>query len=163
MGSIISVVAVLDVSSVRKVMTRLMIRITIKGCNEATPAKWLPTHRERPLSLNPVARANPPPKRRRILHGNFTALSQSIIIPLFPVDEPPLFPAGIINSIIAIKIATVPSLIYLDSGKIPDHPGSVKPPNSISALKIHNKASRENITNTIFCSLVVLPISFSFK
>ena len=52
-GRIISVVAVLDVNSVRKVIDRQTIRISTNGGTPARPAKALPIRMDSPVTWNP--------------------------------------------------------------------------------------------------------------
>ena len=128
MGRIISVVAVLEVSSVRKVTSKAIIRITINGCIPDKKFNCSPNQIERPDSLNPVASANPPPKRRTICQGNFAGS--------FPVQDLLSFIIfeGMKNRITAIMIATVPSLTYSGLSNILPQPGIYKLPKSRSDL-----------------------------
>jgi len=154
-GRTISVVAVLDVSSVRNVIIRDMTSIITIGWSEATPASWLPNQSDNPDSLNPVARANPPPNSSNICQGSFDAVAQSNSLAPFSLRD------GTRKSINAINIATVPSFINEAVGKIPPHPGITNLPKLRSARKIQRAASRVNITKTNFSSKLVLPIPFS--
>ena len=68
-GNIISVVAVLDVNSVRNVTKRLIINIITIGCKTESPANCPPSHNDNPESLNPLASAKPPPKSKIMSQG----------------------------------------------------------------------------------------------
>ena len=79
-GKIISVVAVFEVSSVKKVIIKAIIAIINIGCNDTIQLSSLPNHNDNSDSLNPVASAKPPPNKRTIFHGSLEAVSQFIIL-----------------------------------------------------------------------------------
>lgn len=115
-GKKVSTVAVLDVSSVKNEITIAMVSIIIKGCISFSQTSCSPIHKDKPDSLNPVAKAKPPPNNRIISHGNFFAVFQFIKnFPFFFLD-------GIKNKDVAMKIATVPSLKYFGCSKRFDQP-----------------------------------------
>ena len=145
-GRRISAVAVLDVSSVKKVIKKQMIKMIKTGERFPRLFNCWPIQLDKPLFLKPVAKAKPPPKSRTIFQGSFTAVFQSII--LFPG----FFLEGIINSMKAIRIAIVPSLIKFDLGKRLDQPGIVKLPMLILDRNIHKKTRRIKFIRTIFSS-----------
>ena len=102
-GRKVSTVATLEVSSVKKVIKRATDNTIINGCTPLSHINWSPNHWDNPESLNPLAKAKPPPNNRMISHGIFSAVFQSMRNP------PSLFLEGIRNKMIPIVIATVPS------------------------------------------------------
>ena len=106
----VAVVAVLEVSSVKKIIivtTRRMMRIS--GML-AKATIWAPMNSATPLALTAPARLSPPPKRMRIPQGSFVAVSQ------FIVKVRCLISTGITNSSIA-AIMTIPVSVRPASGK----------------------------------------------
>jgi len=70
MGSNTFEVAVLLVTSVRKVTSKTTASTSRKGGRKSNTANCWPSHFERSVSWNPAARAKPPPKRKRICQGS---------------------------------------------------------------------------------------------
>ena len=66
--------AVLEVISVRKVTRRTMDAMTAARGSPASPESCSPIHRLSSDLVKAAARENPPPKRRTIPHGSFTAV-----------------------------------------------------------------------------------------
>ena len=102
----------LDVISVKKLTDA--IKMKTKSINEIPSNKviWLPIHNARPLSLNPAARAIPPPNNNKIPHGNLTASSHfKIFLSLFFVGNKNIM----IAPIIAMIVSSIPGII--DSSK----------------------------------------------
>ncbi len=145
-GRRISAVAVLEVSSVKKVMNKQTIVTINIGDRELIPWSRSPIQEDRRLTLNPLANAKPPPKRMTIFQGNLEVLFQSMIRP-FVTDL-----VGIRNRIKAMAMETVPSLTYCDFVRSEDHPGIVKPPMLILARNIHKHTKRRKSKRTIFSS-----------
>ena len=142
-GRNISVVAVLEVSSVKKVNVVQTDATIINGGKSSTPLMLSPNHCDNPDSLNPLARAKPPPKSKTIPQFNFEAVFQ-FIRHLVSDDF-----AGMINKSKAIDMAIVPSSINFGTGKRLDQPGITNVPRSIFCLKINNRAMMEKRVNTI--------------
>ena len=143
-GSSISVVAIFDVSSVKKVMVKAMMAITSKGERELIPLNCSPMYIDSPEVLNAPANAKPPPKSKMIFHGKPLAVSQSMSL-----DESPDF-AGIRNKMIAATMATVPSLMYLGWANKLLHPGMLTAPKFKPDLESHNNAKLRKIIPTTF-------------
>ena len=84
-GIIILDVAVLDVSSVNQ-MIRFKTMNTMPAVDNAPrPLSDSPKNADKPLSMNPLARAKPPPKRKTISYGSSLAVfqsSSSVFVPL---------------------------------------------------------------------------------
>lgn len=66
MGIMILEVAVLEVSSVSQVMMITTTKTNPPRDKESRPFSSSPNQAERPLSTKPLAKANPPPKRKTI-------------------------------------------------------------------------------------------------
>ena len=77
MGRIISVVAVLDVSSVSSDIIATITEVRTMGWVPANPDNCSPNQMDRPESTNPLARANPPPNRRTMCQGILPKTSMS--------------------------------------------------------------------------------------
>mmetsp|Transcript_47919 Transcript_47919/g.143111 ORF Transcript_47919/g.143111 Transcript_47919/m.143111 type:complete len:304 (-) Transcript_47919:398-1309(-) len=108
MGSRTFAVAVLLVTSVRKVTTRTTKRTSSTVGKSRRRQSWSPIQADKWVSLNPVARAKPPPKRRRMSQGVFNSVCQSIS----RVDTPRSSLAGMMKRRIAAAIEMVLSSIH---------------------------------------------------
>jgi hypothetical protein len=145
-GSIICVVAVLEVNSVRKLITKQTIRINRKIGMCDNPFSCNPIISDKPLLLNARARANPPPNSKIIPHG--------ICSKTFPVRIDFCFSLfdGIRKRRNAIVIATVPSSIKSGTEKIEDHPMILIIPKFKSVLNIQSKDVNPKIIDMILSS-----------
>ena len=81
MGSTNSVDAVLDVSSVRKVMKRQSVITNTNGCTSLSPCNLTASHSDKPDISNPCANAKPPPNKKIIPNGRRCISSHRIIPP----------------------------------------------------------------------------------
>ena len=150
-GNIISVVAVFDVSSVRKVSVALTDATKNTGENEPKPAICSPNQTDRPDSLKPLANAKPPPKRITIPQCSFEAVFQSI-------NRRPLSRRlGMINSNMAIVIAMVPSSMNPGTGIIVVQPGMVNEPTFMLPRNSHSAASSVKRKSTTPSSKQIFP------
>ena len=78
MGNTTDVVARLDVISVKKFTLAIIVIKTISSPISLSKLKWLPSHTANPESLNPFARAIPPPNNKSTPQGIFSASFQDI-------------------------------------------------------------------------------------
>jgi len=84
MGRAISVVAVLEVSSVKKVMLKAIMAMISRMGMPCVSLINSPIQSDNPEDLNAPAKAKPPPKSNTIFQGNPEAVSQSMRrFPLF--------------------------------------------------------------------------------
>src|SRR5690625_458516 len=143
-GYIIDAVAVLDVTSVRKITSAVTTAITNIKLTPCSPINCKPIHSDNPDSTNPDAIAKPPPNRSKIPHGNLTAVSQS------NKRSPFLLTDGIMNKIMAKVIAITPSLIP-----------SIKLDKKNERV-IHENAAKPKMRKTSFSSVEAEP-SFFFS
>ena len=113
-GYIIDAVAVFDVISVKAKTSPDTSKNITSTLTPSRPISREPIHSDSPVLTKPLAIARPPPNNRRMPHGSFTAVGQSIKRSPFRLTE------GIMNSTIAKTIAISPSLspwINFDSRK----------------------------------------------
>src|SRR5690606_2535129 len=156
-GNTISVVAVLEVNSVRKDIPAVSAAMSSRGLQSLLSVINSPIQRPSPLSLTARANAKPPPNSSTISQGNFTAVFQSI--------NPDFSREGIKNSSTAMAMAIVPSLKYPGLENNCDQPGILNDPISMGDLNVHNKAIITNKAPTHFSSRDMGPSSayFSFN
>src|SRR5699024_8852949 len=143
-GYIIDAVAVFDVISVKKITSKVTMKITSSKFNPFNPDNCKPIHSDKPELTNPAAMARPPPNNSNIPQGNFTAVSQSSKRSFLKRMD------GMINNTIAKKIAITPS----------DTPGKYLVMKNERV--IHDKAAKRNTIKTIISSGEALPI-FTFS
>jgi len=151
-GRIICVVAVFEVSSVRKVSPPQTVATIPSDGNAARPTAWPPIYCDRPDCSKPAANANPPPKSTTIPQFNPAAVFQ--FINRLPFADR----AGNRNNRVATPIATVPSSIKPGAGSSVDQPGSVTTPILKSRRNIQRHANSANRPSTIPCSKLIRPI-----
>ena len=97
-------VAVFEVTSVKKVSIKHVIIIIMSSGTVEKKLRLFPIHSAKPLDLNPIAKAIPPPNKIKIPHGIRIAHSQ------FNRNSFFLKFTGIKKSKMDAKIATVASL-----------------------------------------------------
>ncbi len=105
-GSIIDVVAELDVISVKKFINATMIRSIIATCVPLRYIKLFPIQSERPVLAKLAARVSPPPKSKIISQGIFIISSHVSNLAEF-------FEDGKINSITAEHKAIIVSKLFI--------------------------------------------------
>mmetsp|Transcript_98096 Transcript_98096/g.316337 ORF Transcript_98096/g.316337 Transcript_98096/m.316337 type:complete len:250 (+) Transcript_98096:157-906(+) len=105
MGRSTLAVAVLLVTSVRKVTINTMSKTTRNGGKLPRMTSWLPSQVERLVALKAVARAKPPPKSNRMCHGVLRSVGQSMRYSVSPLS----FFAGMRNKQMAAMMETVSS------------------------------------------------------
>src|SRR5690606_23952782 len=100
--------------SVKKFTEAMMTKSKTKNPTPSINVNLCPIHSAKPVSLNPSARANPPPKRIKTPQGIFSAVFQSKILPFF-------LESGSINRMTTpvktIMVSSIPG-IYLDRKKL---------------------------------------------
>ena len=137
-GSNVCVVAVFEVSSVKKV-NRKQTAITIKnGEMLSNPVKERLMIRASSVFLNASAMANPPPKRIITSHGTLENAFASAI------NSPGLLFDGMMNISNAMTIAMVLSSILLPKTRRFDQPGILMKPRFKSLLNIHKRATERS-------------------
>ena len=133
-GRIIVVVAVLEVSSVKKVITRQIPSTTDHKGQLSIPVSLLPIQISSPVPPKPLAKANPPPNKSKIPQGIFssTVFQSRAKNSCLPFKFWPFSPlTGKIISNNPIAMATVESCRYSELAKSPDQPGSIYSPNKM--------------------------------
>ena len=155
-GRMVSVVAVLLVSSVRKVMARHTSRISTNTGNTPTAWNWSPIICANPVRWKPVANARPPPISNTTFHGRFVTTSPPITR-RSPAARRSSLRAGMKNSKDAMPMAMVPSSMNLGHGSSRDQPGSVKAPRFKSTRNTHKNAVAANTASTAFSSKAIGP------
>ena len=97
-GKKVDVVAVFDVSSVRKTMKLVIIRMISQGLSSTNKLNDVPSHCPNPELLMELAKERPPPNKSKSPQGNFFVSSHSKRL-LFLLSD------GKINKIMAAKMA----------------------------------------------------------
>ena len=97
-GRKVDVVAVFEVSSVRKTIKVVIMRMINQGLSSTNKLNDVPSHCPKPELLMELAKERPPPNKSKSPQGNFFVSSHSKRL-LFLLSD------GKINKIIAAKIA----------------------------------------------------------
>ena len=138
----VAVVAMLLVSSVRKIIIVATMRTSMAIGSIPTSCRLPPSHAASPVRETAAASVRPPPNNNRMAHGSFSMCFQRISI------GSSWSPLGIRNS------ATPPAMA------MPESSSASRPGNFVSkGRKIQVRASATKIILTRFSGTVIGPIS----